>query len=275
MNVQNIPRSDKVIKTGFIPKRDCFLFFDYKAIEYRLLAWYLAVNIKDESMAEVFRQGLDVHAASAAALFNKPIEEVTEEERDFGKTFNFLTIYGGGAAKAGASLNISLDQARGLQTKFHESWPAIKKLHNPPFRNGEYRRGEGPGAIQRQLKRNGFIKTPWGRHLHPHSPHVALNDLIQGCAADLMRHSMVKVHKAIMEEGLNSRIVNVIHDELMFDVEHVELPWFVENVPSLMVYEPINEVVPIEVDTEYSDTNWAEKRALPRLDGRADHLVSA
>jgi DNA polymerase I - 3''-5'' exonuclease and polymerase domains len=260
VNVQNIPRSDKVVKAGFVPKRDAFLFFDYKQIEYRLLAYYVANAARDESMAEVFRRGDDLHEASARALLGiGDGVALSDDERQVGKVFNFLTIYGGGAKKAATSLGVSEEDARRLQTVFHETWPGIRLLHNPPFRNGSYAKGTGPGAIQRQLERRGYITTLFGRHLHPESQHKALNALIQGCAADLIRHSMVRVTDDLIQGKFESRIVNVIHDELMFDAWNSEVPELVERVPVLMDYEGVSEVVPIEVDCEISTTNWADK----------------
>lgn len=255
MNVQNIPRSDKVVKAGFIPKRDAFLFFDYRQIEYRLLAFYVANASGDMAMCDVFRRGEDLHAATAAALLDK--EDLSDDERQVGKVFNFLTIYGGGPAKAAGDLGVSLDRARELQEKFHSTWPGVRQLHNPPYRNGGYRRGTGPGAIQRQLEKRGYISTLFGRHLHPESPHKALNALVQGCAADLIRHAMVKVHAHLAD--MESKIVNVVHDELMLDCVDSEIPYLVEVVPTLMDYEPVSKVVPIEVDCEMSTTTWADK----------------
>lgn len=248
------------MKAGFVPKRDAFLFLDYKSIEYRLLAFYVANASKDEAMAQVFRDGLDVHAETARLLFDLD-REPTDEERQYGKIMNFLTIYGGGAKKAATSLNITMDRARELQARFHEAWPGVRLLHNPPYRNGGYAKGTGPGAIQRQLEKRGYITTLFGRHLHPESPHKALNALIQGCAADLIRYAMVRVHDHLLTNEMESRIVNVVHDELMLDVVNDEVPHLVEVVPTLMSYEGVSEVVPIEVDCEISTTNWADKGA--------------
>jgi DNA polymerase-1 len=263
MNIQNIPREDKTIKRAFIPKRDAFLFFDYEQIEYRLLAFYLARDMKDDSMAQIFHEGQDVHAATAASIFDKPISEVTSHERQVGKTFNFLTIYGGGAAKAAASLNMDIKQAVRMQKAFHEAWPAIKRLHNPPFANGGYRLGEGPGALQEVLLKRGYLKTPWGRFLQPRAAYAALNTLIQGAAADLIRSSMVIIHKWMMQELGSTRIVNVIHDEFMLDVFDNEIDLLVNEVPAMMKPTILTEVLPIEVSCEIARKSWADKAPFP------------
>lgn len=258
INVQNIPRSDKVIKRGFVPKLDCFLFSDFAQIEYRLLAYYLATAVGDPSMAAVFVRGDDLHAATASAILGKPIAELTDAERQVGKVWNFLTIYGGGPAKAARSLGIELELAREQREKFLAQWPGIKLLHNPPFQNGQYPKGEKPGAIQRRLAERGYITTLWGGHLHPRSPHMALNALVQGCAADLMRASMVRVHNAI--QGYDSHLVNVVHDELMFDCTNAEVSLLVPVVVDCMTDWPqINEHVPVEVSVEISYSSWADK----------------
>jgi len=224
-------------------------------------------------MAEVFRRGEDLHRASAAAIFDKPLSEVTEDERDgVGKTYNFLTIYGGGPGKAARSLDIPFDVAKEQQDKFHASWPAIKKLHNPPRFNGTYGPGQTPGLIQRRLKERGYITTLWGGHLHPRSPHMALNALVQGCAADLMRASMVKVHSGL--NGFESHLVNVVHDELIVDAVEDEVDTIVPIIECMTGWE-VNDVVPVEVDVEYSSTSWADKKPIEEArhnDGQQDDL---
>lgn len=262
MNVQNIPRSDKVIKRGFVPKLDCFVAIDFAQIEYRLLAYYLASSVGDASMAEVFARGDDLHAASAAAILGKDLAALADTDRQVGKIYNFLTIYGGGPGKASRSLGIPLATAQEQQAQFHASWPAIKKLHNPPRPNGTYPKGQHPGLIQRRLKERGYITTLWGGHLHPRSPHMALNALVQGCAADLMRASLVRVHKEIKDRGLASHLVNVVHDEMILDCVAAEVDDLVPVIQRCMCDWPnITEHVPVEVDVAISYTSWADKEA--------------
>lgn len=226
-------------------------------------------------MAEVFARGEDLHAASAAAILKKPIDELTDAERQVGKTYNFLTIYGGGPGKAAKSLDIEFDHAKEQQDQFHAQWPAIKKLHNPPFFNGQYGKGQKPGLIQRRLKERGYITTIWGGHLHPRSPHMALNALVQGCAADLMRASMVSVAKTLKGNGCKTHLVNVVHDELIFDCVADEVDELVPEIQRCMCDWPqITEFVPVEVDVNISFTSWAEKEEYvpPAIHGRQDDL---
>lgn len=281
MNVQTIPRSDKLIKRAFIPKLDALLFFDYKQIEYRLLAYYIATAVGDEGMAQVFRDGEDLHAESARSVLSIGDREPTDEERQVGKTFNFATIYGQGAWKCAETLGVDIDVAKAMLEQFHLRWPAIKVLHNPPFKSGGYK-GQ-PGLIQKRLDPNarsplyqGYIKTLFGRKLHPQEAHAALNYLIQGSAGDLTRWAMVNVYKWLRAEGLESHLVNTVHDELTFDCPADELVALVNNIPGLMDYKPISEVVPVEVDIGISTTNWAEKEEADadQVEWIADNLGS-
>lgn len=261
-----------MIKQAFHPKLDALLFFDYKQVEYRLLAYYLASNLGDTSMADVFKRGEDLHTTTAASVLGKSIGDVTEEERQIGKTWNFLTIYGGGPAKAASSLGISLKTAKEQQATFHKRWPSIKLLHNPPFRNGGYSDGEGPGLMQRVMAArrtpddpNGYLTTLWGRQLRPvdkagnPAPHKTLNWVIQGCAGDLIRQALVKVHKELTTGSLTSHLVSNVHDELFIDAIYDEIPFLEDRVPILMDHRPISEVVPIEVDMEWTTESWANK----------------
>lgn len=242
MNVQNIPRSQKDVKRAFEPKFDAFLFFDYKAIEVRLLAYYLAKGINDTSLADEIRNGMDPHLETAKGLFAKT--NISDEERQVGKTLNFSIIYGGGTPTIMRQLGVDYKEAKRLRDAYHETRPGIQKLN---------------AKIATTLEERKYITNLYGRRLHVDEPHKALNALIQGSAADLMRASVVRV-----DEYLNnyaSHIVNVIHDEIMLDVVLAEANEIVYNVPRLMVNELVHDVVPIEVDCEVSTATWADKEA--------------
>ncbi len=242
MNLQNIPRSLKEVKTGFIPKFDNFLFFDYSNIELRILAYYLAIALDDWSMADEFTNGIDIHVTTALGLYGK----VTDDLRQDAKVFTFSQVYGGGAPtliRQGVAKDMT--DARALMKKFHETRPGIKLLSKQ--------------VVARYDKR-GFIETPWGSRLHPMDDHKALNVLIQGCAADLMRHGLRACSAYLRDNHLTSQIVNVVHDEIMFDVVRREVLRLVTNIPACMDYEPISAVVPIKSSIEIAHANWADKR---------------
>lgn len=240
INVQNIPRAQKDVKRAFVPKNDAFVFFDYKAIEVRMLAFYLIVGISDTSLRDEIVAGLDPHYETAKGLFNK--DDITDEERQIGKTLNFSIIYGGGTPTIMRQLGVEYDEAKRLLKAYHATRPGISLLRT---------------AIDRALAERGYIINSHGRHLHVADSHKALNALIQGSAADIMREAVIKVHTYLA--GKQSHIVNIIHDEIMLDASLDELQEVVYNVPNLMKPERINDIMPIEVDCEWSQTNWAEK----------------
>lgn len=242
MNIQNIPRKDKVVKASFKPKQDAFLFFDYSQIELVLLAYYMAA-IGDTSMVEAICSGKDLHVESAKGALNK--SSVTEEERQVvGKTLNYSMVYGGGRPTLMRQLGITFPEADSLLSNYHARWPGIKMVQ---------------AAIESRIKERGYITTLWGRHLHPESQHKALNALVQGCAADLMKVGLLKVHKHLQEQETQAHLVLTIHDELVLDSTEAEIPSLAVAVPSLMDYAPVSEVVPIQVECEISRTTWAEK----------------
>jgi len=244
MNVQNIPRSQKDVKRAFEPKYDAFLFFDYKAIEVRLLAYYMAKGINDYSLATEINSGADPHAITAQGLYNKP--DVSEEERQVGKTLNFSIIYGGGAKTIMSQLGVSFKEARRLLSAYHSTRPGIKILNT---------------NIAQTLSQRGYITNLYGRRLHVDSEHKALNALIQGSAADLMRDAVVRVDK-FLDSKYATHIVNIVHDEIILDALEHEIPHIISTVPMLMGNKTLSEYVSIDTDCEVSYTNWAEKEAV-------------
>src|SRR4051812_14476789 len=121
MNMQNIPRRDKVIKRVFVPKLDYFLMLDYKQIEYRMLSYYLA-QIGYPEMTEVFKDGRDLHVESAKGALGLS-REPTDEERQIGKTLNFSLVYGGGVGTIMRQLDLEATRAFEILRGFHNTWP--------------------------------------------------------------------------------------------------------------------------------------------------------
>lgn len=240
MNVQNIPRTQKDVKRAFVPKLDAFLFFDYKAIEVRLLAYYLIRGVNDTSLRDEIVAGLDPHLETAKGLYKR--QNISDEERQVGKTLNFSIIYGGGTRTIMAQLGVEYEEARRLLRAYHETRPGINALRN---------------SIDNVLEQRGYLINSHGRHLHVTDSHKALNALIQGSAADLMRSAINTVSNTLAP--LQSHIVNVIHDEIMIDAAIDDVAYIVENIPECMTDETISRIMPIEVDCEWSRTNWADK----------------
>lgn len=243
MNVQNIPRSQKDVKRAFVPKLDAFLFFDYKAIEVRLLAYYLARGIDDHSLAKEINNGSDPHLITAQGLYGS--ELVTDEQRQVGKTLNFSIIYGGGARTIMSQLDVKYTEARRLLKAYHTTRPGIALLND---------------NIAATLEHKKYIKSLYGRRLHITENHKALNALIQGSAADLMRDSVVRVTR-LLDAKYATHIVNIVHDEIILDATTSEISTLVTTIPRLMGNKMVERFVNIETDCEYSTTNWAEKEA--------------
>ena len=239
-NTQNVPRSDKTIKRAFIPKLDAFMFLDYKAIEVRVLAYYLALSIDDSTLAEEINNNLDPHLETAKGLF--PGQAITDEMRNIGKTCNFSIIYGAGVPRLMEAFHLSYEEARQLLNTYHEHRPGIRILQK---------------KVKKTLTERGYIRTLWGRRLRPIEDHKALNALIQGCSADLIRHSAHTVHHGL--KPYRSHIVNLIHDEIMIDATTDELEFLATQVPEWMKDDTIQELVTIGVDCEVSYSTWADK----------------
>jgi DNA polymerase-1 len=262
VNIQNIPRKDTVVKASFVPKLDAFLFFDYSQIEYRLFAYYMATMVDDWWAVEQFKAGRDLHTETAKLMLTeigKPFHDPLEDdERQVGKTGNFAAIYGGGVPTYRRQLLCDASTARRLNDAFHRQYPLLGR--------GEWRNGRHsdppPFTLNGQLaavrRANGFVRTLWGRHLHPEEDRKLLNAVCQGGGADLIKTSMVRIDAGLEEEGCESHMVLSVHDEVGLDCKDDELDFLKQMLPKWMGDTTVEEVLPIEVDMKVSYTNWAE-----------------
>lgn len=235
-----------------------------------MLAFYLN-EIGHAGMAEFFRDDSDgdLHTLTASEMFSVGIGEVNEKQRQAGKRCNFSVVYGGGTptlVKQKAAKDF--EEAAEMLFRFHNAWPGIgweskvKRSFGLPV---EAARGTLLDLIKTKVRERGYVTTLWGRHLHPRSDHSALNALLQGGAADLMKWAMVQVHGYMNVAGpgrsipMESHMVNTVHDELIIDARKHEVPYIAREVPKLMTYERLQAVVPIVPSPDISWTNWAEK----------------
>lgn len=238
------------MKRAFVPKLGTFSYFDYQKVEPRLLAYYLAVapGIKDDTLVRVFTEGkYDVYRAIVAPMFGKTPDTLEEAEYKRGKIQFLSLMYGGGATTIMEQFGLPYKEAKGVVKSFNKAWPQIGWLQE---------------SLLESHKRKGYIKTPWGRHLHmePYGEHKLLNKLIQGSAAHLMKRALIKVDHALgSKPEIRSHMVSVIHDEIMFDGPEDELPLLHYMIPSLMGDEIIERILPLGVDHEVSLTSWADK----------------
>lgn len=239
MNAQTIPRDTDVVKRAFIPKLDCFVLADYSNLEYRVLGYYMAKSVGDPSLAEAFKQGQDLHSLTADAL------SITRNEA---KTFNYSMMYGGYIPTIRRQFGCSGAEASQLLRNWHAQWPGIQRLKD---------------QINRTLDTRGYIRTLWGRHLHPKSRHSALNALIQGCSADLMRDSVRKIYREM--DDWESHLVLTVHDSVIMDTLEAEKEALIMLIPRLLDNDDISAVVPLEVDVELAYGSWADAKPIKEV----------
>ena len=252
-NLQNIPirgEDGKEIRKAFIPEPGCLFFSaDYSQIELRVMA-HLS---QDPQMIEVFREGKDLHAATAANIYKKPIAEVTRDERTKSKRANFGIIYGITVFGLAERLDIPRDEAKMLIDGYFETFPQV---HNYMEKSKEVARQQG------------YVTTLFGRRrylpdINSHNATVrgfaernAINAPIQGTAADIIKVAMIHIFQRFKAEGIKSKMILQVHDELNFSV----LPEEKEKVEQIVIEEMQNAfhmAVPLVADSGFGD-NWLE-----------------
>lgn len=268
MNFQNIPRDDKTVKKAIVPKRGALFLADYAQIEPRLFGYNVAAGLNDPTIADWYREKRDLYNEIAGKVFGRDSDTITPDERQQGKVWFLMSLYSAGPKKIALETGMDLSDAKKFYVAFHEGLPQIKQLSNPKPLSEKAMRFWEPGLIENVYSRRGYLKTPWGRHLHAEQwgEFKLLNKLIQGSAADYMKAAVLAVGRwqKAHAHDLQGRAVSVVHDELIFDVPPDEVPVFAASIPRLMSHpdeyaEAINEVIPIEISLEVSYTNWADK----------------
>lgn len=231
-NLQNIPVRDEMgrrIRKAFIPSDDDHLLLsaDYSQVELRLMAHLSG----DESLIAAFEHGEDIHAATAARLFGKPLAEVTPEERRRAKTANFGIIYGISPFGLSQRLEIPRKEAKEIIDGYFRSYPKVKEYMD---------------RVVEKAREEGFVATIFGRrrYLNDIASHNAVarglaernavNAPIQGSAADIMKIAMIDVHRRFAAEGIRSRVILQVHDELVVDMLREEQEQIVRIVTESM-----------------------------------------
>ena len=252
-NLQNIPirgEDGKEIRKAFIPEPGCLFFSaDYSQIELRVMA-HLS---QDENMIRVFSEGKDLHAATAANIYKKPIEEVTRDERTKSKRANFGIIYGITVFGLAERLDIPREEAKMLIDGYFATFPQV---HDYMEKSKE---------IARQ---KGYVTTLFGRRrylpdINSHNATVrgfaernAINAPIQGTAADIIKVAMIRIFQRFKAENIKSKMILQVHDELNFSV----LPEEKEKVEKIVLEEMQNAIslaVPLVADSGFG-SNWLE-----------------
>ncbi len=255
-NLQNIPiRSDRgrEIRKAFIPRdaKHILVSADYSQIELRIVA---AIS-GDPAMCEAFKAGKDIHTATAAKVYNIPEAEVTKEMRYKAKSVNFGIIYGQGAFGLAENLGIPRAEAKEIIDNYKKEFVGITSYMDNTINFA---------------KENGYVETLMGRKrwlkdigsanftVRGFAERNAVNSPIQGTAADMIKLAMIRIHHAIKDAGLQSKMILQVHDELVFDAipEELEIlkPIILDNMRAAL---PLPNDVPVEAELGVGE-NWLQ-----------------
>ena len=252
-NLQNIPirnEDGKEIRKAFIPDDGCIFFSaDYSQIELRIMAHLSG----DPHMIEAFQKGQDIHAATAAKIYKVPLEEVTREQRSKAKTANFGIIYGISVFGLAERLNVDRKEAKELIDGYFENYPHVKEYMDESIRIARKR-----GYIETIFKRKRYLPDINSRNavVRGYAERNAINAPIQGSAADIIKVAMVRIYQRFLKEGIQSKMILQVHDELNFSV----LPEEQEKVKQIVIEEMESAYkmkAPLLADSGWGQ-NWLE-----------------
>jgi DNA polymerase-1 len=256
-NLQNIPIRTplgKEIRKAFTAqdKGNIIVAADYSQIELRLLA----IFSEDETLVNTFNNGGDIHRETAGLMFNKPVEEITSDERRSAKTINFGIIYGMGPQKLSKELSISLKEAKAFIEHYFEKFPTIKDYMNRMVLKAK-EHGYCETISNRRLFLSGINST--NRRLYSEAERVAVNMPIQGSAADVIKIAMNRLHDQFKDRDDVKMIIQV-HDELVFEVKKESQDEIVKIIKTEMegaLAEEYSKIVKMSVDIGIGK-NWLE-----------------
>jgi DNA polymerase-1 len=252
-NLQNIPvrtEEGRRIREAFIPAEGCkLLSADYSQIELRIMA-HIA---EDENLLTAFREGKDVHQATAAEIFGIPLDDVNSEQRRYAKVINFGLIYGMSAFGLAGNLGIERSAAQNYIAKYFDRYPGVAQYME---------------RTRLEARENGYVETVFGRRLwlpeikgsngprRQGAERAAINAPMQGTAADLIKLAMISVEDWLEKEQLKTKLLLQVHDELVLDVPFDELELVQASLPGLMC-NVAQLKVPLVVSIGIGD-NWEE-----------------
>ena len=252
-NLQNIPirmELGRQIRKVFIPKDGCVLVdADYSQIELRVLAHMSG----DENLIHAYRKAQDIHRLTASQVFHIPFDEVTDLQRRNAKAVNFGIVYGISSFGLSQDLSISRKEAQEYIQKYFETYPKIKEFLDSCVteakEKGYARTMFGRRRPMPELKSSNFMQRSFGER-------VAMNAPIQGTAADIIKIAMIRVDQRLKAEGLKSRLLLQVHDELLLEASTEELD-AVEQILSEEMEGAAELSVPLEIDMKQGK-NWYE-----------------
>jgi DNA polymerase-1 len=257
-NLQNIPirtAEGRRIRNGFIAgPGNLLVAVDYSQIELRIVAHMAG----DKNMLAAFRQGQDIHAATAGAIYSVPLDAVTKEMRRHAKAINFGLIYGMSAFGLTRSTDLTLAEAEDFVQTYFEEFPGVKK-----YLDGIRKLAAEQGYVQTLLGRRRYfpmLVNPTNRNLRMREEREAINAPIQGTAADIMKIAMLKVRDALPEAGLTAKMLLQVHDEIVLECPQGELDETVRVVRETMENAyPLS--IPLVTEARYG-TSWGEMRVV-------------
>ncbi len=255
-NLQNIPvRTDrgKEIRKAFVPrdKNHILLSADYSQIELRIVAAISA----DPNMCQAFKDGTDIHTATAARVYNVGVDEVTKEMRYKAKSVNFGIIYGQGAFGLADNLGISRTEAKEIIDNYKKEFPGIQQ-----YMDNTINAARELGYVETLMGRKRWLRDINSSNftVRGFAERNAINSPIQGSAADMIKLAMQKVHAAMKKANMKSRMILQVHDELIFDALKTEVhelkPLITENMESAL---PLPNEVPVIAECGEGN-NWLE-----------------
>jgi DNA polymerase-1 len=253
-NLQNIPirtERGRQVRKAFVPRNEEYILLaaDYSQIELRVIA----AMSEEETMIEAFKNGEDIHASTAAKVFNVPLAEVTREQRGNAKTVNFGIIYGVSAFGLSNQTDLSRTEAKELIETYYETYP---KLRNYMSSQVDFARDHG--YVTTVSNRRRYLKDINSRNaiVRGAAERNAVNAPIQGSAADIIKIAMINIYNKLEEGGFKTKMLLQVHDELVFDVYKPEL----DAMKTLIKEEMENAYslsVPLDVEMDMG-VNWLE-----------------
>jgi len=253
-NLQNIPirsAKGKEIRRTFVPRSSEYQLMaaDYSQIELRIIAALSG----DKNMIQAFQQGVDIHTATAAKVFNIPLETVTRDQRSAAKAVNFGIIYGQSAFGLSQTLNISRTEAKTIIDSYFEQFGQLKS-----YMDGVIHMAREKGYVETIMKRRRYLPdiNSGNAVVRGFAERNAINAPIQGSAADIIKMAMIAVHSSMKKAGVQSKMILQVHDELVFDIHNTEKEMMQALVKDAME-KAISLVVPMEVEMQLAN-NWLE-----------------